>query len=634
MKKLIKLFYTSNYIMRSNYFLFFASIVITIFFINYQVRHKSIDLNGKMCSTIWADDAATPLAYNQITDNRKNNIPTLISDSALAATCYYLVKREDPRLFDQNYILGDFWNNYRGVSLKRTFRFGGAGASTVGQQVPKCLANPLIVVDNSRRTVFSKLGEICTAFKMSFSYTPQQILQLYANVGDFGSHKFGGLLLNTLDLFRVNNLQELNPYQQYIIARSATGAYVLGIDYTALKTAPKSQTDSLFSLSFRYALIRNKKASEEELRSVLSYPLNFRTGDLGINNKPYLLDILNPLADSLKRDGLQYITSLQKKYCGFVDSAFAVYRAKNKSEFFIGDDYVLSANAVVMRMSDGAVIGINTRPLVTPHEGSVNNKIFAQYPVASLIKPLLVASGIEEGYLTANTILLDKQMGRGRIHNYNDRYWGTVSLGFTLKKSLNTPIDNSPYRNRMVSKSEDVMHTFFGSELKPLPGDYSPSNYVLGEPRELGLVQIASVYRSFLHNGNAVNSKIIQKVVDANVFPFDSVYQVDNRSRRIFSQATVNAMQQLLQEPLQEGGTLEQVARTLNSNVGVMGKSATSDKYQVGYTVLANDRYLVAVRMCYQPLNNKNKSFPPIPTKSGAGSAGIIAGSLFNLINN
>jgi membrane peptidoglycan carboxypeptidase len=246
---------------------------------------------------------------------------------------------------------------------------------------------------------------------------------------------------------------------------------------------------------------------------------------------------------------------------------------------------------------------------------------------------LLVACGLENGLLTDSTKLLDKQMGKGHIHNYSNEYWGLVRVGFFLRKSLNTAIDNYRYRNQMEDVAENILHRIFGNELQSLPADWNRSQYVLGQPRELNLIQIASMYRSFLHTGTAKNARLIQRIIDANHFPFDTVYKAQNESQVIFSNQTVNSMQELLKEPLKPGGTLEHVAQMLNNDEGVVGKSGTSDKYQVGYTVLANSNYLIVVRMCYQPLR-ANKELPAIPYNSGGHSAGAIAGILFNLINN
>lgn len=606
-----------------------APVLFFIFWV-YPIRSE-INTSGQFVSTISAEDGA-PLAYQSFNNSRYDDIPLLSMDSNIIALFNYLILREDPRLLSQNSILGKIWLNYRGVSARNLIPMNGGG-STLLQQFLKGLANEKFITDKSQRTIISKLGEMSAAFKFSRYYTPEEILQLYANEVAWLHGAYNGLQLNAIKFFEIRNIRDLNLYESYILARSVKGVKSAGIDYTRLSRMDRDSLDTLFAHSFRSMLINNGRATEEDLKQMLSQPVRFRKTRLDLHNRPYIFDLMKPLPDSFKIEGAQYLTTLQTPATDAVDKAFEKYSKLNRKVLYISNA-LLDANAVVIDLQTGNIIGINTKPLCTPKDTTkrMQNHTFTTRPTTSPIKVLLIAEGLKHGLLKESDKLHDEY--RGRLHNYHNIYYGKVSLSTVLLKSLNTPLDNCSVRNALVDHLENDLTTIWGDTLTPLPRSYSKSQYCLGEQRLLTIPQMAMLFRALLTDGVVHKTRITKTIIGTNKYPFDTLFNWQPQSFKIFPESTCRSIRELLKAPLTRGGTLHHLVPILNNASNVAGKSGTSDGFTTGWTILANSRYLVVVSMSYYALQkSKSENKIAIPTNSGGGGAGVIAAYILNNLN-
>jgi membrane peptidoglycan carboxypeptidase len=590
----------------------------------YPIRNE-INTKRQFNPTIFAEDG-TPLAYQSFNDSsRQDDIPLLIIDSNTTTLFNYLILREDPSFYSSFYF---------GVSARNLFPSNGAGGSTIPQQYLKGLAHPKFVTDNSQRTIISKLGEISAAFKFCNYYKSPQMLQLYANEVAWLNGAYGGVQLNTLRYFQVNNLRDLNLYEQYLMCRSVRGVNACGIDYRRLSSLDKDSLDTLFSHSYRSMLINNNRASEEDLEQMLSMPVRFRKKPLNLHNRPYIFDLIKPLPDSFKIPGAQYITTLQTPAIDAVDQAFEMYARQNK-DLLYKTNALLDANAVLLDLQTGNIVGINSKPLCNPKDSTkrMQNHTFSTRPAASTVKIFLIAEALKHGLLKETDTLVDEY--RGRLHNHHNTYYGKVSLATLIQKSLNTPLDNCRVRNALVDNLENDLAAIFGDTLTPLPANYSKSQYCIGEPRLLTIPQMAMLFRALLTDGVVHKTRITKTILGTDTYPFDTLFQWQPQSFKIFPESTCGSIRELLKAPLTPGGTLHQLVPILNNPEDVVGKSGTSDSYSTGWTVLANSRYLVVVSINYFNLNNSQIARKhAIPTKSGGGSAGILAAYILNNLKN
>jgi membrane peptidoglycan carboxypeptidase len=601
--------------------------VLTIIFTCWPVKQE-IDTHTRYSTAIRASDG-TLLAYKPDSGNPLGVCTPLIQfNEENIAVFEPLWEREDPRFWYQCSLLkgSSITDNFFGVSGRNIFFKGG---STIDQQMLKNQAHPEMLHPGNR-TVGSKAGEMLAAVKLAIAFSTLEILQCYVNSITFLAHRYAGVELNALNYFEVSKISELNPYERYVLARSVRGLRTGGIKYDSLPGWPRSRIDSLFADSYRSMLIANGRKTAEDLQQMLRYPLRFRKTRLQLHNKDYFWNLVSVLDEINRPKGAQLITSLEQRVVQSVDLAVKQYATQNRRLIKAGNN-VLEASVVVTDMNTGNITGTNSIPLnmvLSDTSFSVQNQLNTNAPVASLIKPLLIAIGLELGILHENSMLMDQY--RGRIHNYSDHYHGLVSLYTLVQKSLNTPLDNFSGRDQLVRELERKLTLAFGNELKPLPADNNPSQYVIGQSRELKAAQLAAFYRAILTDGIVYQPKLFRKVIGTTSFPFDTIFSVQPQAVRIFSPRVCTIMRRLLAAPLATGGTLAGVSNLLRNKNGVMGKTGTSHQYEYGYCILANQQRLVVVSMRYLSLVQKNRRILPVPTRSGAGSAGVLAAIIFN----
>jgi membrane peptidoglycan carboxypeptidase len=590
---------------------------------------KKINTSEKYSTTILASTGET-MAYMPLGEDDHDNIPVIQMDDATVKVLSFLIAREDPKLLQQNSLIG-FPENFRGISARNFNPFSNGGGSTISQQFLKWLANMKMVLNHRQRTIYSKLGEMAGAYKLTGIFTANEILQLYINEVAFLKGTVNGVQLNAVKFFDVNSIQELNLAEQYLLARSVKGINSAGIDFAALSKISRDSINALISISFRSMLIKTNKATEEDLTALLGMPIRFRKKPFELHNKPYLFDIIKPIGDSLKIVGNQYVTTLQPRMVIVADQALESYASTHQKILQIGSN-ILDVNVAIIDTRSGELVGTNSKPLHSPGGNMrMENHIFIRKPAASTIKPLLIAEGVEAGFLNETTIMIDQY--RGRIHNYSPKYYGNVYPAFVIKKSLNTAIDNSPYRNAMQDGLERDLTAIYGSEISQMPDNYNRSQYCLGEPRELNIIQLAQLYRAMISDGNVIRSRITKTIISTLEYPFDTTFNWKSPVNKIFSQSTCQTMRKILKCPLEEGGTLHSIATMIKTTDDVLGKTGTSDSYKYGWTILISQPYLIVVSMSYWNIRRTNgASSIAVPTHSGAGSSGPIALKILNTL--
>jgi membrane peptidoglycan carboxypeptidase len=594
--------------------------VCLLFFVSIPIEKKLASQNNEApTSTIFSKDG-TPISILQF-NPEGNNIPVLCLDSAELYLFRYLLLREDDHFMEQRNILSKFWRNFYGISYRNFILFKKGGGSTLDQQLLKNLSqNFQYILNGHERNFNSKLGEISGAFKLSQAFTPKEILQMYLNQVYFLKANNQGVLMEALNTFEVSDIKELNELECYLVARSVKGVYCGGLDYRSIKRISTDSLKTLLKQSFTTALIDQGKATQEDLDRLLSLPVRFRKKPVNFNNT-YVNNIAKPFTkDSSKSQ--QFLTTLDTKTIDVINTAVAEYAKANKKDLS-DDGYILDGNVVAVDLESGNIIGINTRPIYMPKgKLGVKNKLNDKFPIASTIKPLLIALGVEAGLLNRNTQLAD--VHKKRLKNAHDKYKGMISLKDVLKFSSNVALDNFKDKDSLIRLLEKTLQAYFGKEIRPLPKNFGMSNYVIGEPRELSIVQLTAMYTA-VFRGMYRDNGIIHRVMSTDAFPYDTSYYRGITARKFLSPATVGIIKWAMTGFYEDGGTIYKVAKTIGINNLLYGKTGTSEDATHGWTVAANDKHLVIAHVYYSKFNSRTNRKVKIPTHSGAGSAGVIA---------
>jgi membrane peptidoglycan carboxypeptidase len=558
-----------------------------------------------------------------------NAIPFRKADSAMLKLARYVVLREDPYL-----LKGDIRKRILGISPRFLFGKGGGG-STIPQQFLKNISsNDTFLNTPKRRSVSSKLGEMAGSVILSLRYSPEEILQMYLNNSGFLKGNFIGLIAAAEEQFDVG-FSELNDLELYLLARSVKGPVNGGFDFRRINKMPQDSLRNLIADSYRKTLISNNRGTENELQLMLHMPIRFRRRGKHLAGNDYLFSSTKSLLpDSLSKNGVQYISNLEPDKMKAVDEAFALYANENRSILKKGD-YVLDAVACIIDTHTAKVIAINSEPLcriLKDTTFSVRNRIAEPVIIGSCMKPLLIADGLSDRLLASNSLLLDQYMGR--VHNHDNIYRGWLSFRDAIRYSSNVTLDNSPVRNQLVGGTENKLQQAFGNALRELPFDRNPSQYVIGQSRELNILQLAQFYRAILTSGVVYPAQIYQTALNTAAYPFDTLYKAINEPVQLFESNIGADMQHILTGPFAEGGTLHRASKWIKNlnHSSYYGKTGTSAFYEQGTCVISSDKYLVTINIRYINIRNRKKIMP-IPGRSGGASAGRIAAYIFNNLN-
>lgn len=105
---------------------------------------------------------------------------------------------------------------------------------------------------------------------------------------------------------------------------------------------------------------------------------------------------------------------------------------------------------IIINPKDGSIYALNTVPTFDPNDRSgvpiedfQNPLVESVYEMGSIIKPLTVASGLDDGAITAQSTYYDEgflELNDFTISNYDGKGRGTVDMQQVLNQSLNTGV--------------------------------------------------------------------------------------------------------------------------------------------------------------------------------------------------
>ena len=210
--------------------------------------------------------------------------------------------------------------------------------------------------------------------------------------------------------------------------------------------------------------------------------------------------------------------------------------------------------------------------------------------IGSTIKPLLVyAPAIERNVLDECSILLDEKTDFNGYspRNYNDKYYGYISVKDALKQSSNvcavktlnyTGIENSLY----FLKKTDIPVTDHDNSLALALGSTE---------KGATLTQLTSAYSVFMNDGFYVAPKSIEKITGENG---ETLYQSHIQKRQVFSDDTTYITNDMLKNTVNNGTAkkLSFLNKNLYSKTGTCGfEKGNTDAYSISY----NKNYVVGI---------------------------------------
>jgi penicillin-binding protein 1B len=391
------------------------------------------------------------------------------------------------------------------------------GASTLTQQLVK---NFYLT---PKRTFSRKAKEALMALILEIRYTKEQILEAYLNEIYFGQKGSQGIY----GVGEASDFYFAKPVRNLSLAESAVLAGLIRSPnlYAPHKDAGRIQRrrDGVLKKMWSLGMI-----SEDQYREATAEPVEVRAFHPERNDAPYFVDYLvkeleqEYSLDILTSEGLLIFTTLdvemQNQARRSVRRGLQRLEARDPSLRRSGAEEAgqeLQACLVALEPQTGFV-----RAMIGGRDykaSQFNRAVQARRQPGSLFKPIVYAAALEGGGqspdFTAASILRDEPIRiryEGKTwkpSNFNDQFFGQVTVRTALEKSLNCATVWMSQRTGLDKIIETARRLGITSRLEPAP------SLVLGA-FEIQPLELASAFGAFANHGVLARPRAIKKVLD------------------------------------------------------------------------------------------------------------------------
>ena len=505
---------------------------------------------------------------------RLSDVPPLVTKSILAI--------EDERFYshhgiDPISVLRAMWVNIRSAGVVQ-------GGSTLTQQLMK----NFFLTDE--RKLSRKIKEAIMALIAERKYSKDEILENYLNeiyLGQKGSQGIFGVS-EAAQFYFSKQLSELTVGETALLAGLIRAPNRLS-PYRSIDAATKRRNVVLAKL------LDEKIITQRQYEAALRETLPHRELVKVTNDAPFYVDFLrrelaeNYSNDVLTGEGYRIFSSLDLQLERFAERSLAEGLKKLEDTYPAlrrkGDDDNLEGAIIVLRPQTGeikAMVGGRS------YQKSQFNRVFqAKRQPGSVFKPFVYLAALMSGgeggkRFTPVTMVEDSPFTwnydgqEWQPGNYNDEYFGTVTLRRALEKSLNSATARVA-REVGIRRVRDIAQRLgIQSSLPAVPA------LSLGAA-EVTPLEVAVAFSTLANNGVRTTPLAVKQVMDAGS---GVVEKRDVRVEKVISPQIAFMMNYLLKGVLDRGTA--DVARRWGFTRPAAGKTGTTNDYKdawfVGYT--------------------------------------------------
>ncbi len=463
---------------------------------------------------------------------------------------------EDSRFYDH---YGIDFVRIGGAALSN-WKSGGIrqGASTITQQLAR---NAFLTQE---QTFSRKIKEILLAFKIEQKFSKQEIFELYLNEIYFGHGAWG--VASAADIYFGKKPADLSLAEAAVLA---------GLPKNPSRNDPFVNPKKAKE---RQVLVLNRMAehnfiTKEQASAAKDMPLHLKTTRKEITRAPYFVEyVRNELINKfgpkkVYTSGLKVYTTIDMSIQKAAEEAFL--NAKIFKDNPLETHPTLQGALIALDPQTGhvkAMVGGRSY-----EQSEFNRATQAKRQPGSTFKTFIYTAAIQMG-MSANSVMADEPIEKvnpytGKVWrpaNYENRYFGDVTLKTALEKSLNS-IAVKLLEKTGIQRVIDITHkmgvkSYLGNNLSLALGacDVTP-------------LEMASSYGVIANGGIKVPPIVITRVIDneGNV-----LYDPGYRGEKVLEPETAFVMTEMLRGVIEQGtGTSAKIGRP------AAGKTGTTNNY-------------------------------------------------------
>lgn len=447
-----------------------------------------------------------------------------------------------------------------------------AGGSSITQQTAK---NIFLSRD---KKISRKIQELILSYWLENRYDKSQVLDLY---------------MNRVSL--VGGMRGIDAASRVLFQCSANNMTI----------AQAAQIAAMLKAPTTYSPLRNPEKNIARARIVLQEMV--RQGYITLNQARVAARALAPATPAPDTNIYRYWTDFVMEEVdsriGVVDSDLLVYTTMDMGL----QEHIATVLPGRVAPYQGAVIAMTpfgaVRAMVggADYQASQFNRALAMRQPGSSFKPVVYLVALEHG-LTPDSFVNDSPFAIGDYNpkNYNERYYGDITLATAFAKSVNSVPLKLTETYGIDSVLDMAGRLGVGTKLRR---EYSS---VLGAS-EMSLMDLTTIYAVIWNNGQSVRPYSITKITD----PTGRLLYERNPSEplQVLQPQTIGYMTQLLGDVIKNGGTGRRAAAP-----GVLGgKTGTSNGNRDAWFVGATQNMVIGVWM-------GNDDFTPMSSKITGGT--------------
>ncbi len=290
-----------------------------------------------------------------------------------------------------------------------------------------------------------------------------------------------------------------------------------------------------------------------------------------------------------------------------------------------------SASAIVMDPQTGKILAMATAPTFDPNKYRevedyalfLNQNVTFEYEPGSIMKPLTVAFGIEEGKITPDSTYVDPgvvNIAGYEIRNAEDKTYGLSNMYKVLDESINTGVihveqlvGNEKFKSYMErlgfgEKTGINLPAETTGNIKNLENTNRQIQFFtasFGQGITTTPLQMTAAFASLANGGKLMRPQIIEKVIKSND---DEIAIKPKEVRRVFSEKTSEEMAKMLRSVVVNGhGKRADVpgylvgGKTGTAQVAKQGsvgyEEGTSIGSFAGYAPLNDPKFVIVVKI-------------------------------------
>lgn len=435
------------------------------------------------------------------------------------------------------------------------------GGSTITQQLAKMLYL------KPEKKLKRKVQEAILAFRLEAKYDKDKLLELYFNQAYYGAGANG--IEAASQKYFDKSARYLNLNESALLA----GLVKAPSRYNPLKSPKLAKARQKLVLK---AMLAEGYISQKQLDDALKQPLGLEpvNGELQAQYAAdWIMQDLRGFAGDVTGD-ITVETTIDPYLQDVAEKALNDIMDKQAKTYKAGQAalILMDRNGAVRALVGGRNYG----------KSSFNRVINAKRQPGSVFKPFVYLTALEQGY-TPSTKIKDAPIvfKNWRPKNYNNKYYGNVTLTESLAKSMNS------VALRLARKvgSKQIITTArrlgIGSDLR------KNLSLALGTS-EVSLLELTAAYLPFMNGGFDANAHIISRISDNS----GEIYtQYGGSSERIIDEKYAIQMSDMLYAVTQFG-----TGKTATvPNFKTYGKTGTTQSYKDGWFIGYTSEYIAGV---------------------------------------